>query len=126
EFVLKRYERLKNKEIKNFPLIVESKFASLKTKEIISSLKEILGESLFDLALKKRSVRSGRGKLRGRKYKKSAGLLVVLGKEEKLKTKAFDVVNVSKISVNNLAKGEEGRLTLYTEKAINELGEKTK
>ena len=96
----------------------------MKTKELISSLKKILGEKLFDLGIKKKSVRAGKGKLRGRKYKSNAGLLFVEGKKEKLKTTAFDVVNVSKLGVSDLAKGSLGRLTIYTEQAIKDLGER--
>ncbi len=119
--VTKRYERLENKKIDNLPLIVESKFISLKTKELISSLKKILGEQLFELALKNKSVRSGKGKRRGRKYKSNAGLLIVTGKNEKLKTKIFEVRNVGILGINDLARGGLGRLTLYTQQAIREL-----
>ncbi len=124
--VSKRYDNLKDKKIDNLPLIVESKLVSLKTKQLISSLKKILSEQLFHLALKKKSIRSGKGKLRGRKYKSSAGLLLVIGKDEKLKTNAFDVKNVKNLGVSDLARGGPGRLTLYTEQSIKDLGEKLK
>jgi len=124
--VSKKYERLKDKKIENLPLIVESKFISLKTKELIASLKKIVGKTLFGLALQKKTVRSGKGKLRGRKYKKNAGLLLVTGDNEKLKTNAFEVVNIKNLSITDLAKGGPGRITLYTENAIKELGEKFK
>ena len=121
--VEKRYSTIEKLD-KELPLIVESKITSLKTKELISSFKKILGEKLFDLGIKKKSVRAGKGKLRGRKYKSNAGLLFVEGKKEKLKTTAFDVVNVSKLGVSDLAKGSLGRLTIYTEQAIKDLGER--
>jgi len=124
--VSKKYERLKEKKVENLPLIVESKFIFLKTKELISSLKKVIGKTLFEIALQKKSVRSGKGKLRGRKYKKNAGLLLVVGDNEKLKTNAFEIVNVKNLSIIDLAKGGLGRLTLYTENAIKELGEKLK
>ena len=124
--VVNRYERLSNKKVGNLPLIVESKLTSLKAKELILSLKKILGEKLFELALKKKTVRAGKGKLRGRKYKSNAGLLFVIGEKEKLKTNAFEIKNVNNLGVTDLAKGGAGRLTLYTEQAIKELGEKLK
>ncbi|GAF84069.1 unnamed protein product, partial [marine sediment metagenome] len=124
--VIKRYEKLEGKTINNLPLVVESKIASLKIKELISSLKKIFGGQLFGLVLKKKSVRSGKGKLRGRKYKNNAGLLLVTGNNEKLKTNAFDVVKVKSLGVTDLANGDVGRLTLYTEQAIKNLGEKLK
>jgi large subunit ribosomal protein L4e len=122
----KRYESLRDKKIENLPLIVESKFSSLKIKEMLKSLKKILGTHLFDVAIKSKSIRPGIGKMRGRKYKKNLGLLLVLGEKEKLKTNAFDVVDAKKLSVVDLAKGGPGRLTLYTENAIKNLGEKIK
>ena len=124
--VVKKYARLKNKKIDNLPLIVETKLISLKTKELISSLKKILGKQLFELALQKKSIRSGKGKFRGRKYKKNAGLLLVTGEKEKLKTNAFDIKNIKQLGVTDLASGGPGRLTLYTEQAIKDLGEKLK
>ncbi|RLG15662.1 50S ribosomal protein L4 [Candidatus Pacearchaeota archaeon] len=124
--ISERYESLKKEKIENLPFVVESKLTLLKTKELLSSLKRILGERLFNLALKKRKIRAGKGKLRGRKYKKNAGLLLVVGEKEKLKTKAFDVKSVKNLSVIDLAKGGAGRLTMYTEQAIKELKEKLK
>jgi len=126
DFITKRYATLEDTKITNLPLIVESKFAELKTKDMNSSLKSILGEELFSVAIKKKSVRAGLGKLRGRKYKSNAGLLLVTGKDEKVKTKSFEVQNTAKLGVTDLAKGGPGRLTLYTETAIKELGEKLK
>ncbi len=126
EWILKKYESLKNEELgkMELPFVVESKITSLKTKDLISSMKKILGEKLFNIALRKKSVRSGKGKLRGRKYKTSAGLLIVTGKDEKLKTTAFDVKSVSNLSVTDLAKGGAGRLAVYTEQAIKDINEK--
>jgi len=124
--LIARYEKLKNKKIENLPLVVESKLVSLKIKNLISSLKKVLGKQLFGLALQKKTVRSGKGKLRGRKYKSNAGLLLVTGEKEKLKTNAFEVKNVKNLGVVDLSEGGPGRLTLYTENAIKELGEKLK
>jgi large subunit ribosomal protein L4e len=123
KFIEKKYGRIKKLE-KEIPLIVEPKFISLKTKERIESLKKILGEKLFEIAIKKKKIRTGRGKLRGRKYKKSAGILIVVGENEKLNTNAFDVANAKNLGVQDLAKGGLGRLTVYTENAIKFLGEK--
>ena len=124
--IIKRYKKLNHEKINALPLVVESKLISLKTKELLFSLEKILSESLFKLALKKKTIRSGKGKLRGRKYKSNAGLLLIVGADEKLKTNVFDVVNVKSLSVVDLANGGVGRLTLYTEKAIKEIGEKLK
>ena len=123
KIVASKYERLTEKDIENLPLIVESKIVSLKTKELVSSLKKILGKKLFEVVSKKKKIRSGKGKLRGRKYKSSAGFLIVTGNNEKLKTKAIETKKINNLSIVDLARGGLGRLTLYTEDAIKELGE---
>jgi len=122
KIIIKKYTSLEKGGA--FPLVVESKIVKLKTKELLKSIKEILGGNLFNIAIKKKTQRAGKGKMRGRKYKKSAGLLIVIGSKEKLKTKTFDVVNTRFLGVEDLAKGGLGRLTLYTEEAIRELASK--
>lgn len=124
--ITNRYKTLKGKKLDNLPLVVDSEFIKLKTKGLISSLKKILDKDLIKVAIKKKSVRPGKGKMRGRKYKSNAGLLLVTGKKEKLKTNAFEVTNTQSLNVTDLAKGGPGRLTMYTDQAIKELGEKLK
>jgi large subunit ribosomal protein L4e len=126
KWLSKRYESLKEEKINNLPLIVESKILKSKTKDFISILKQILGEKLFEIAIKKKTIRAGRGKLRGRKYKSNRGMLIVVGNDEKIKTKHFDVKDVKTLGLKDLAEGGVGRLTIYTETAIKELGEKFK
>ncbi len=124
KIVARRYERLNKKKLSGLPLVVESKIVSLKAKDLISSLKKILGDVLFEVSLKQRSVRSGKGKMRGKKYKKNLGMLLVIGNKEKLKTNLIDIKNVKGLNVTDLANGGIGRLTMYTEEAIKELGDK--
>jgi large subunit ribosomal protein L4e len=126
KLVTKRYERLNDKKITGLPFIVESKITSLKTKDLISSLKNILGKDLFEIAIKKKTIRSGIGKLRGRKYKSNAGVLLVVGEKEKLKTNAIEVKGAKGLNVTDLANGGAGRLTIYTEEAIKNLQERLK
>ncbi|MBI2043637.1 50S ribosomal protein L4 [Candidatus Pacearchaeota archaeon] len=124
--VSRKYARIEEKDIRELPFVIEGKILGLKTKELLNTIKNMLGEKLFQIATRKKSVRAGIGKLRGRKYKQSAGLLVVVGKKEKLKTSVFDSANANNLGVLDLAKGGLGRLVVYTEDAINELGEKYK
>jgi large subunit ribosomal protein L4e len=126
KLVAEKYERLNDKKISGLPFIVESKITSLKTKDLISSLKKILGEELFEVAIKKKTIRSGIGKVRGRKHKSNAGLLFVVGEKEKMKTNAIEVVGAKGLNVTDLAKGGAGRLVVYTEEAIKNLGERLK
>jgi len=117
--ISKRYQTLEKVD-REVPLIVSS-VNKIKVKELLTKIKTLLGNDLYSLAIKKKSVRSGKGKLRGRKYKSNAGLLIVVGKDEELKTNAFEVVNTKNLGVTDLARGGLGRLTLYTEQAIKDL-----
>lgn len=120
-FISKKYSTIDPKNVKDVPIIIDSKLIGEKIKKIKDILKNALGE-LYNVSEKKKSKRSGRGKLRGRKYKSNAGLLIVLGEGEKLKTKTFDVKNVKNLGVEDLAKGGLGRVVIYSEKAIKYLG----
>ena len=119
-----RYRKIEEKDLKDLPIIVESGLVSLKTKELLESIKKILGEKTFLMTSKKKEVRSGKGKYRGRKYKSNAGILIVTGKNEKMKAKAFPIKNTENLGVSDLAGGGPGRLVIYTENAIRELQEK--
>jgi len=125
KFVEKKYSSI-DKIDKEVPFVVDSKLTTLKAKELMSSLKEIIGEKLFKVAVQKKDVRSGRGKLRGRKYKSNAGMLLVIGNQEggSVKTGLFEVVQAKEVGVTDLAKGGLGRLTVYTENAIKDLENK--
>lgn len=123
KFLERKYLRIEKLK-KDIPFVIDSKVIGAKTKELVKTMKEILGKDLFEIAKQSKSIRAGRGKLRGRKYKKSAGALIVIGEKENLKTKIFDVVNVKNLGVNDLAKGGLGRIVIYTEEAIKNLGAK--
>lgn len=116
----KKYLSLQDKKIDiKLPIIVEDKILLLKTKDFLGSLDKILG-NLKDVAIQKKSIRAGRGKSRGRKYKKNAGLLLVISKNEKKEIKGIDMIKTNKLRVSDLASGG-ARLTMFTENAIKEL-----
>ena len=78
-----------------------------------------MGE-LHKVAIQRKTIRAGIGKMRGRKYKKNAGLLFVIGEREEEKIKGIDIVKAGELIVSDLA--ENGaRLTLFSEKAVEEL-----
>lgn len=115
-----KYSSIKDKKIEiKLPLIVEGKILKLKAKEFFDSLKKILND-FYEVAVQKKSLRAGIGKLRGRKYKKNAGILFVISKNENLKIKGIDVVNTNNLNVKDIASGG-ARLTIFSEKAIEEL-----
>lgn len=114
----KKYARIEKVE-GSFPLVVEDKVIELKTRDFLDSLKKILGD-LYTVAIQKKSIRAGKGKMRGRKYKQNAGLLLVIGNDENKKVNGIEVVKVNDLSVSDLASGG-ARLTIFTEKAIEAL-----
>lgn len=124
KMIEEKYETLNEKDITEAPFVVESKFISLKTGDMISTLKKILGEKLFLLGLSTKKIRAGRGKVRGRRYKSNAGLLIVTGNNEKTQTSAFDVKNVKNLGIKDLAEGGLGRIVVYTENAVKDLQNK--
>jgi large subunit ribosomal protein L4e len=102
--------------------VFEGKVLDLKSKEFFGALQRVFGDS-YEKVLKKKSIRAGIGKMRGRKYKSNSGLLFVIGNEEKMKRKGIEVVNVDDLVIRDLApNGMPGRLVCYTENAIKEIG----
>lgn len=122
KYIARKYSSL-DKIDKKVPLVI-SVSKNPKTKDLLTGVKKILGEELYNVAVKKKSVRAGRGTMRGRKYKSNAGMILVTGNDEDIKTKMFEVKAVKDINVTDLAKGGLGRLTIYTEKAIEDLSKK--
>ncbi len=116
----KKYSSLFDKKMSNkLPLVVESKILELKTKDFLESLKKILGE-YHTVSLQSTSVRAGRGKTRGRKHKKNAGLLFVIGKNEEKNITGIEVLSTDDLRVSDLAMNG-ARLTIFTENAIKDL-----
>lgn len=111
-------------KLKYAAFVADSKVLELKTKEFLKFLEVAFGKDAFEKLLKKKSVRAGKGKSRGRKYKSNAGLLFIIGEKEKMNRKGIEVVNVKDLEISDLSpNGEPGRFTVYTEKALNEIKE---
>jgi large subunit ribosomal protein L4e len=76
-----------------------------------------------------RTIRAGRGKMRGRRYKQPKSLLIVTGKEGGLIRAArnlpgVDITTVERLNAELLAPGTQaGRLTVWTESSLKWLGE---
>ena len=100
---------------------------SAKTKDFLMALESVFGKENMTTVLKRKKIRSGIGKMRGRKYKTTAGLLFVISSKENMKRNLVDVVKVSDLEIKDLSpNGEPGRITCYTEEAIKEIGSKFK
>jgi len=118
--IKKKYASLKNEKIEiKLPIIIEDKVLGLNTKDFFKFLEKILG-NLYGVAIQKKAIRAGKGTRRGRKYKKNAGILFVIGKNNKKKIKGIEVVNSDNLLVSDLA-SNGARLTIFSEEAITEL-----
>tara|TARA_Y100000310_G_scaffold196499_1_gene196575 strand:+ start:5718 stop:6521 length:804 start_codon:yes stop_codon:yes gene_type:complete len=114
-----------------YPYIIASSFEDIsKTKDVQDALKKLgLGKELSRCETK--TVRSGKGTMRGRKYRRKVGPLVVVSKECKLSKAGANVPGVEILEVNSLnaealAPGAvPGRLVLFTDKSL-EVMEKEK
>ena len=117
----------KQKVPDSYPYLIESGVEELsKTKEILSMLIGIGLEKELERCQEKK-IRAGKGKMRGRKYKKKVGPLIVVSKSCKLQKGAdnipgIEVVTVKKVNTALLAPGATpGRITLFTDKSIEVL-----
>lgn len=120
EAVKLKYQSLSDKKIEiKLPIIIDSKILALKSKEFLESLNKIL-DGFYDVALQKKSIRAGKGKARGRRYKKSAGALFIVGKDEKKKIQGIEIKKAQEINISDLA-SNGARLVIYTENAVKEL-----
>ena len=114
----------KVESVKEFPIIIEDKLESLSTsKDVLATFKALgFGDELARARVQKQ--RPGKGKLRGRKYKKRTGPLVVVSKLSGIEKGAVnipgvDVVELSKLGVTSLAPGTvPGRLTVWSKSAV--------
>jgi large subunit ribosomal protein L4e len=113
--------------VKEFPLVVEDDLEKVrKTKETREIFKVI---GIWDdiLRAREKKIRAGRGKARGRKYKKKKGPLVIVSRNQGIYLGArnhpgVDIVEVENLSTEDLAPGTEaGRLVIWTKSAIERL-----
>lgn len=113
------------------PLVVSDEFEELiKTQEVLGFLESIGLDGDIERAEEGRSVRAGRGKSRGRKYKQPKSILFVTSSEAGPSKAArnlagVDVATASEVSTEDLAPGTHaGRLTIWTESAIEEVADR--
>ncbi|TFG08748.1 MAG: 50S ribosomal protein L4 [Promethearchaeota archaeon] len=117
--------------VPEIPLVIDDKVQSIKNTEKIYRILFDLGLKNEILKLKKsKKIRSGKGKRRGRKYKKSRGVLIVI-KDNFGIIKAcrnipgIDITKIDNLSIDDLAPGgKPGRLIIWTQSAFNELNKK--
>jgi large subunit ribosomal protein L4e len=116
--------------LEQVPFVVDDELETIKkTKETREIFKDLGIMDDIVRAKKGRKIKSGKGKLRGRKYRTPKGPLVVVGSDRGISLGArnhagVDVVEVNNINAELLAPGTHaGRLTIYTKSAIEKLGD---
>ena len=114
--------------IEILPLIVDDGIEELKKTREVKDLMEELGVWEDVKRVKDgRTIRAGKGKARGRSYKKKVGPLLVVGEDKGIvrasrNIPGVDVVLPDQINTEVLAPGGvPGRLTIWTESAIEEV-----
>lgn len=115
----------------NFPLVVVDAFEALKkTKEVAAVFEKIGVLQDIERAKGKRQIRAGKGRKRGRKYKKRKSVLVVTAKNSAAfkaarNLEGVDVVEARNLNAELLAPGAlAGRLSLFTEGALKEIAKR--
>ncbi|TMT87398.1 50S ribosomal protein L4 [Haloterrigena sp. H1] len=113
------------------PVVVADEFEDLKkTKEVVEFLEAAGLEDDIERADEGRSVRSGQGKARGRKYKTPTSILFVTSSETGPSRAArnlagADVTTAAEVNAEDLAPGAQpGRLTVWTESALEEVADR--
>ncbi|MHC1611081.1 MAG: 50S ribosomal protein L4 [Candidatus Methanospirareceae archaeon] len=113
------------------PIVVEDSFADLEKTSDVEAFFKTIGLWNDVLRAKKRKVRAGKGKMRGRRYKSKKSILIVISRElagDKRITQSaknlpgVDVSYVEDLNAELLAPGTHpGRLTIWTESSLREL-----
>jgi large subunit ribosomal protein L4e len=113
----------------NYPFALSDEFQDIaKTKDVVAALTTLGFEAEMERC-KEKTIRAGKGKARGRKYKKKTGVLLVVGDQCALEHAAqnipgVDVVKVSNLNASLLAPGTDiGRAALFTESALAKMEE---
>jgi large subunit ribosomal protein L4e len=117
-------------KIREFPVIVTDDIEKMSSTSEVIEMFDSLGV-VQDLTRVKENikVRSGKGRKRGRKYKKPKGPLVVIVNDEGIvkatrNIPGVDIVKIENINCNLLAPGTHaGRLTIYSKSAVEKLNE---
>ncbi|RLG21887.1 50S ribosomal protein L4 [Candidatus Micrarchaeota archaeon] len=113
-------------EKKGLPLIIESGIETVKKSKDALNVLLALGLAKELERASEKKIRAGKGKTRGRKYKRRKGVLVVLSNKEALKAfrniQGVDAELVENLNVELLAPGgQAGRLTVFSENALKKL-----
>jgi large subunit ribosomal protein L4e len=107
-------------------LIVDDSFEELEKTQEVAEVFQNLGAWADVERASRKKIRSGKGKMRGRKYKKKKGPLVVATRSltSARNLPGVDVVAVHNLGPEHLAPGTHpGRLVIWTKSAVKALEE---
>jgi large subunit ribosomal protein L4e len=128
ELVLSRNHKFNQKL--SLPLVITDDFEKINNTKSVVNVLQTLG--IWDdvcRSKEKKHIRPGKGKLRGRKYKRAKSLLLVLSEKSFVQKAArnlpgVDVAHPRELTVELLAPGADpGRLTLFTKSSLKKVGE---
>jgi len=124
ELVVKRGHKIKDIPL---PIVVEDSIQELKkAKDVVKFLKAVGLEEELE-RVKKKKVRAGKGKARGRKYKRKVGPLIVIAEDKGIGKAVKNLPGIHVCRVENLCAaylapgGMPGRLTIWTKSAVEKL-----
>ncbi|SFK72756.1 large subunit ribosomal protein L4e [Halogranum rubrum] len=111
------------------PLVVSDDFEDLlKTQEVVDLLQTLGVYADVERSDENKKVKAGRGKTRGRKYKRPKSILFVTSEKPSRAARNLagaDVATAADVSAEDLAPGTHaGRLTIFTESALEEVADR--
>ena len=116
----------------SFPIVVEDALNDVKaTSEVIEVLEKIGVGYDLDRAKEGRKIRAGRGTMRNRKYRTPVSVLIVVADDERNAPIFKSAANIPGVTVEEVKTlntsilapgGDAGRLTVYTNAAIDAIG----
>jgi len=114
--------------ISEIPLVVSDDIQSYqKTKQAVEFLKRIKANDDTTKVKDTRKVRSGKGKMRNRKYKERKGPLIIYAKNNGIlksfrNIKGIELMSINRLNLLGLAPGGQvGRFVIWTEGAFKQL-----
>jgi large subunit ribosomal protein L4e len=112
----------------DLPLVVDDEFEDLeKTQDVVDVL-EALGIHADVERADETKIKAGRGKTRGRKYRRPSSILFVTSEEPSRAARNLagaDVATAREVNTEDLAPGgQPGRLTVWTESAVAEVADR--
>ncbi|MHA1311183.1 MAG: 50S ribosomal protein L4 [Candidatus Helarchaeota archaeon] len=111
------------------PIVITNEIENLKKTRDVKELFMNVGVWDDIIRASKRKIRAGKGKFRGRKYKKKKSVLIVVNENKGIYLAArnhpgVDICTIDKINAELLAPGgHPGRLIIWSENAIKKAGE---